>query len=279
MSADKSSLAASSFESSLEVPRGASASVENESNTLNVHKQILPEIQSSCSDLSFYSKRINAFISTYKKQFDKQSLFYFNSSFSLEIEYSNSSSIIKDEATTGLFSSPTLSSIGYSNDSPILHYQRNVHFINSEEIYFTSEEPQESNTGKYASTCSPFKNCIKSPRRYTFNLLQIHDFQVTGDCISVPQEIQFTHSYQQPTISTQLEWMLTSNEFDRPHIADSQNTPTDACNNTNNASDPNRRATFRRSIRASFDDFAGRLSVRYCGGDPIFFTSTFSTIG
>ncbi|KRX72819.1 hypothetical protein T06_12444 [Trichinella sp. T6] len=205
MSADKSSLSASSFEFSLEVPRGASASVENESNTLNVHKQILPEIQSSCSDLSFYSVK--------KKELTPSYLHTKNSS--INSPYSTltvlspwrSSTPILPQLLKMKLPQPTLSSIGYSNDSPILHYQRNVHFINSEEIYFTSEEPQESNTGKYASTCSPFKNCIKSPP------------------------------------------------------------------------DPNRRATFRRSIRASFDDFAGRLSVRYCGGDPIFFTSTFSTIG
>ncbi|KRY28559.1 putative HEAT repeat-containing domain protein [Trichinella spiralis] len=260
MSADKSSPAASSFESSLEVPRAASASVENESSILNVYKQNLPEIQSSCRDLSFYSAK--------KKQLTSSYLHTKNSS--INSPYSTLTALSPWRSSTPILPQllkmklpqPTLSSIGYSNDSPILHYQRNVHFINSEEINFTSAEAPESNTGKYAGLCSPFKNCIKSPH-----------------CISVPQEIQFTHSYQQPTISTKLEWMLTSNEFDRPHTADSQNTPTDACNNTNNAPEPNRQATFRRSIRASFDDFAGRLSVRYCGVDPIFFTSTISTIG
>ncbi|KRZ52078.1 hypothetical protein T02_5304 [Trichinella nativa] len=207
MSADKSSLSASSFESSLEVPRGASASVENESNTLNVHKQILPEIQSSCSDLSFYSAK--------KKELTPSYLHTKNSS--INSPYSTltvlspwrSSTPILPQLLKMKLPQPTLSSIGYSNDSPILHYQRNVHFINSEEIYFTSEEPQESNTGKYASTCSPFKNCIKSPRRYTLLYLSS-----AGDSI---------HSFISTTISTQLEWMLASNEFDRPHIADSQN--------------------------------------------------------
>ncbi|KAL1233728.1 Acyl-CoA synthetase [Trichinella spiralis] len=212
MSADKSSPAASSFESSLEVPRAAS---ENESSILNVYKQNLPEIQSSCRDLSFYSAK--------KKQLTSSYLHTKNSS--INSPYSTLTALSPWRSSTPILPQllkmklpqPTLSSIGYSNDSPILHYQRNVHFINSEEINLRLQKRR--------------KAILENMPAY------IHDFQVTVDCISVPQEIQFTHSYQQPTISTKLEWMLTSNEFDRPHTADSQNTPTDACNNTNNARD------------------------------------------
>ncbi|KRX16392.1 hypothetical protein T07_15005 [Trichinella nelsoni] len=207
MSADKSSLTASSFESSLEVPRDASASVENESSILNVYNQNLPEIQSSCRDLSFYSAKKKQLTSSYlhTKSSSINSPYFTLAALSPW----RSSTPILPQLLKMKLPQPTLSSIGYSSDSPILHYQRNAHFINSEEINFTSVEAPESNTRIYASLSSPFKNCIKSPRRYTLLYLSS-----AGDSI---------HSFISTTISTKLEWMLTSNEFDRPPTADSQN--------------------------------------------------------
>ncbi|KAL1235007.1 Chanoclavine-I aldehyde reductase ifgG [Trichinella pseudospiralis] len=168
MSADQNSLD-KCFESSLEVPRDASASVENESSFLNIYKQNFPEIQSSCGDLSDHFHTMSA----KKKQLTSSYLHIknspINSSHSTLTFFSpwKASTPILPQLLKMKLPQPTLSSIRYSNDSPILYYQRNVHFINSEEINFTSAEAPGSNTGKCASLSTPFKNCIKSPRRYT----------------------------------------------------------------------------------------------------------------
>ncbi|KRZ73820.1 hypothetical protein T10_52 [Trichinella papuae] len=168
MSADQSSQDRC-FESSLEVPRDASASVENESSFLNIYKQNFPEIQSSCGDLSDHFHTMSA-----KKKQLTSSYLHIKSS-PISSSYSTLTFFSPWKASTPILPQllkmklpqPTLSSIRYSNDSPILYYQRNVHFINSEEINFTSAEAPESNTGKCASLSTPFKNCMKSPRRYT----------------------------------------------------------------------------------------------------------------